>query len=216
MNASIRTTTAPTIIKAGVKDNVLPAKAEAIVNFRIFPGDDLRSVFEMVQERIGDDRVQVEPLEGDVLAGDTGWDPSPVADTESPYFEELTQLIKAAFPGALTAPYLVSGATDARHYAPLTDNAFRFCPVILSNDDLHGMHGVNERLSVENCEKMVGFYIAYIQELANLPGDFLVQDQEEDEEEDLDEYLEDIPEELRKEIAEETLEEIDEDLSEAL
>ena len=50
MNASMRTTTAPTIINAGNKDNVLPSKAEAVVNFRILPGDDLRSVYEMVLE----------------------------------------------------------------------------------------------------------------------------------------------------------------------
>jgi carboxypeptidase PM20D1 len=213
MNASIRTTTAPTIIKAGVKDNVLPAKAEAIVNFRIFPGDDLRSVFEMVLERISDDRVKVEPLQGNVLAGDTGWDPSPVADTESPFFVELTRLIKEAFPGALAAPYLVSGATDARHYNSLTENAFRFCPVLLTKEDLQGMHGVNERLSLENCEKLVGFYIAYIKELSSLVGEPESEEAEAEEEENLDDYLEDIPEELLEKSSEDLTGDIEEDLS---
>jgi carboxypeptidase PM20D1 len=171
LNAMIRTTTAPTIIKGGVKDNVLPDKAEAVVNFRIFPGDDLRSVYEMVRERINDERVDVAPLEGDVLAGDTGWDPTPVADTESPYFESLADLVKMAFPGAMVAPYLLTGATNARHYAPLTDNAFRFCPVMVSQDELQRMHGVDERLSVENCGRMVGFYVAYIEEMTSLPGE---------------------------------------------
>ena len=200
LNASIRTTTAPTIINAGVKDNVLPAKAEAIVNFRLFPGDDLRSVYEMVQERIGDERVIVEPVSGEVLEGDSGWDPSPVTDVDSPQFIRISRLIKEIFPGVITAPFLMTGATDARHYRSLSESSLGFSPILLNKDDLHGMHGVNERLSIENCAKMVGFYIAYIQELADLPGEVDVADQDASEEvepeEDLDDYLEDIPEDF--------------------
>jgi carboxypeptidase PM20D1 len=169
LNASIRTTTAPTIINAGVKDNVLPGKAEAVVNFRILPGDDLRTVYEMVLERINDERVNVSPLEGETLEGESGWNPTPVADTESPYFLKLSRLIRQAFPEALASPYLVVGATDARRYAPVTENALRFNPVQLSREELATMHGVDERLSIENCGKMVSFYIAYIQELSGMP-----------------------------------------------
>ena len=166
LNATIRTTTAPTISRAGEKDNVLPARAEAVVNFRLMPGDDLKGVYEMVRDRIGDASVEIKPFEGETLEGASGWDPSPVADTESPYFEQLITLIKAAFPGALVTPSLVLGGTDARHYASITDNALRFTPVQMTKEDLQRVHGVDERLSFENCAKMVGFYIAYIQEFA--------------------------------------------------
>jgi len=171
MNASIRTTTAPTIIEAGVKDNVLPAKAEAVVNFRLLPGDDLRSVYEMVLERINDPRVQVNPYEGETLEGDAGWNPSPVADIDSPYYQRLAHLIKEAYPAALVSPYLVLGGTDARRYYSLTDNVFRFTPILMTREDVQSVHGVNEHLSIENCARMVGFYIAYIQELSSLPGE---------------------------------------------
>ena len=170
LSAAIRTTTAPTIINAGVKDNVLPAKAEAVVNFRILPGDDLRSVYEMVLKRIDDERVKVTPYEGDTLGGDSGWNPTPVADVESPYFKKLSHLVQSSFPEVLVSPYLVMGGTDSRHYAQITENAFRFLPVRVTKEDLNGMHAVNERLSIENCARMVGFYIAYIQDMASLPG----------------------------------------------
>ena len=180
LNASIRTTTAPTIINAGMKDNVLPARAEAVVNFRLLPGDDLRSVYEMVLERIADERVAVTPLEGDTLEGPSGWEPSPVADVESPYFLWLSRLVREAFPEALAAPFLVLGGTDARHYASVTDNAFRFMPVQIEKADLESVHAVNERLSIENCARMVGFFIAYIKEMATLPAgvDALVEEEE--------------------------------------
>jgi len=50
----IRTTTAPTIFHSGHTSNVLPAKAEAVVNFRILPGDTLRSVYERVVNVVAD------------------------------------------------------------------------------------------------------------------------------------------------------------------
>lgn len=171
LNASIRTTTAPTIINAGVKDNVLPAKAEAVVNFRILPGDDLRSVYELVLQRINDERVKVLPFLGDVLEGPSGWEPSTVADIESAYFIRLSRLVRETFPEALVSPFLVLGGTDARQYGELTENAFRFTPIHISRDDLESVHAVNERLSFENCATMVGFYIAYIEEMATLPGE---------------------------------------------
>jgi len=203
LNASIRTTTAPTIIEAGVKDNVLPARAEAVVNFRILPGDDLRSVYEMVLERVHDARVKVTPFEGDTLEGDSGWNPSPVADTESAYFLRLSRLIKETFSSVMVSPYLVLGGTDARRYAAVTNNALRFMPVMLDKSELQSMHGVNERLSIENCSKLVGFYIAYIQEMANLPSEIdelsaVEQDLAEREEEEVI-----APEALEEEIPEE-------------
>jgi len=203
MNASIRTTTAPTIISAGVKDNVLPAKAEAVVNFRLLPGDDLRYVYEKVLNLIDDARVVVTPFEGEVLAGPSGWEPTPVADTESPYFLRLSRLIKEAFPHTMVAPYLVLGATDARHYAPVADNALRFVPVQMDKADLQSVHGVNERLSLENCARMVGFYIAYIKEISTLPGEIDALSREEEEisvpAEDLEETP--VPDEEREETS---------------
>ena len=58
-NASIRTTIAPTIFHAGTKENVLPQKATAMVNFRLFPGDSVEYVIEHVKTSINDPRVLV-------------------------------------------------------------------------------------------------------------------------------------------------------------
>ena len=211
LNATIRTTTAPTIFNAGVKDNVLPAKAEAVVNFRILPGDDLRSVYEMVLERINDERVKVTPYLGETLGGESGWDPSPVADTDSPYYLRLARLTKEAFPGALVAPYLVLGGTDARHYARVTRNALRFTPILMSKEDVGTVHGVNEKLSIDECSRMVGFYIAYIEEIANLSGELDVEPEPEEEifEEDLIEV--DPVQEPYAEMGKEELDALDEE-----
>ncbi len=190
LNASIRTTTAPTMINAGDKDNILPSKAEAVVNFRLLPGDDLRTVYEIVLEKIKDDRIKVTPYQGETLEGESGWNPSPVADIESPFYLKLSRLIKEAFPKALISPYLVLGGTDSRWYVNLTTNIFRFQPIQMTREEMGTVHGINERISLENCTKLVGFYIAYIEELGSVTDAF---DNLEEVEKPLLEEEEDIP-----------------------
>src|SRR6185436_16994873 len=48
-NAGLRTTTATTVVHGGVKSNVLPVRARAVVNFRLIPGDTAAAVLEHVR-----------------------------------------------------------------------------------------------------------------------------------------------------------------------
>src|SRR3989454_12751404 len=58
-NAMVRTTTAPTVLQAGVKENVLPSTARALVNFRILPGDSVASVADHVRRVVHDAAIGV-------------------------------------------------------------------------------------------------------------------------------------------------------------
>jgi carboxypeptidase PM20D1 len=53
---------------------------------------------------------------------------------------------------------LVTGATDSRHYANLTKNIYRFCPIRVGSDDLKRVHGINERIAVADYAGGVKFY----------------------------------------------------------
>jgi carboxypeptidase PM20D1 len=64
MNASMRTTTALTIIEGGVEDNTIPAEARAFVNFRMLPGDTIAEVLWHAKKVIKDERVKIKPVEG--------------------------------------------------------------------------------------------------------------------------------------------------------
>lgn len=171
-NANTRTTIAPTIIKGGDTENVLPAVAEALVNLRLMPGDTLVEVYKHVNEMVGDDVVEVVPAHEESLYGEHSWDPSEISDVDSPQFRILVDLIKATVPGAYAVPYLMSGATDARHYMEICDRVFRFSPFVLGKEELETVHGVNERLSFENASRMVGFYTELIERMSGLPTDF--------------------------------------------
>ena len=176
-NALTRTTTAPTIIKGGSAENVLPAEAEALINFRILPGDTVVDVFQSVSEMVGDEVIEVLPAHGETLQDEHAWDPTPVADVYSPEFERLAELISATFPGALVAPYLMTGATDSRHYAPICQNVFRFSPFFLTAEEATLMHTANERLSFINAGRMVAFY----QELIRLESSLAAESETEEE-----------------------------------
>jgi len=184
-NANTRTTIAPTIIKGGHTENVLPAAAEAIVNLRLMPGDSLVDVYKQVNDLVGDDVVTVLPAHDESLYGDHSWDPTEVSDVDSPQFHILLDLIKATIPGARAVPYLMNGATDARHYMQICDRVFRFSPFVLSKEENRSVHGINERLSFENAATMVGFMIELIEQMSSIPTDFYGDEEEEgtDEEE---------------------------------
>lgn len=153
-DATLRTTTAPTLLQAGVKDNILPRRAEAVVNFRIQPGDSVAAVTERVRSQVAPFDVQVEAVDG--FAGE----PSQPAGWDDPLFRQIEHSLRAVVdePAILVAPYVTSGATDARHYAALTPRLYRFAPMQLNAELLASFHGSNERIPVADYERMQRFY----------------------------------------------------------
>lgn len=157
--AAVRTTIAPTIIDGGTKDNVLPGSARAVVNLRILPGETVQSTVARVREVVADPAIAISV----VGAGD---DPSAVSPPGAPEFRALAAAIRQIHPDAVVAPYLVLGATDARHYAALTPNVYRFLPTRLAGRDLERLHGVDERIAVADYLDAIRVYAQIIRNLA--------------------------------------------------
>jgi carboxypeptidase PM20D1 len=151
-NAIIRTTVAPTIFQAGVKENVLATKARAVVNYRILPGDTIDKVLQHVRKTVDDPRIKVTALER------LKSEPSKIADMKSKSYKEVRQAIQQTFPEVIVAPGLVIAATDSRYYSPMTNNILHFSPTRLGPEDLSRIHGINERISVKNYDEVVKFY----------------------------------------------------------
>jgi carboxypeptidase PM20D1 len=120
------------------------------VNFRLLPGDTAETVVAHAKSAIGDDAVRVAP--------GTYNQASAISPTDSDAYRLLARTIREVFTGTLVAPGLMLGATDSRHMAGLSDDIFRFSPVIARPEDLGRFHGTNERISVENFAAMVAFY----------------------------------------------------------
>lgn len=151
-DATLRTTTAPTMLSASPKENVLASEARAVVNFRIHPNDSIASVTDRVRAVIADDRVDVVQRKG------FNSEPSPVSSLESEGWEVLRRSIREVVPEAVVAPGLVLGATDGRHYTGLATDVYRFSPTWVRSEDTARIHGTNERVSLDNLGLYVRFY----------------------------------------------------------
>src|SRR5436309_5288454 len=159
-NAMLRTTTAPTVLQAGVKENVLPSSARALVNFRILPGDSVASVVEHVRRAVHDSRIGVQPLQ------ETMSNPSGVTSVDAEPFQLLARTIRQVVPEAVVTPWLVVGGTDSRHYARRTPNVLRFIGAAVRKDDLRRVHGTDERVGVQAYADAVRFYLQLLRNAA--------------------------------------------------
>ncbi|MDX2312917.1 MAG: M20 family peptidase [Gammaproteobacteria bacterium] len=152
-NALVRSTLAVTIVKAGVKPNVIPQKAEALINVRLIPGDTVASVIRHLKYVIDDQDVEI------TIAPGTRLEASPISDTNSSGYQDLVSTAHQVFPDALVAPGLLVGTTDTRHYLEMAENSFRFLPLRIKPDDLRRFHGTNERIAITNYKEVIRFYI---------------------------------------------------------
>lgn len=150
-NAMLRTTTALTVVHAGNKENVLPGKADALVNFRILPGDTIDGVTAHVKAAAANEAISVAP------SGHAN-EPTPISPSAAPSYRLIARTVRELFPGTVVAPGLMIAATDSRHMAPIADAIYRFSPVRARSEDLPRFHGTNERISVANHAELIRFY----------------------------------------------------------
>ena len=158
-NAMMRTTTALTIFNAGNKENVLPGRAEAVVNFRILPGDTIESVTAYVKNVVADDRIEVAPL-------GVGFNPSSLSSPSVEGYRLIERTIREVFPDSMVAPGLMLAASDARHFQTVADQSYRFMPIRFKSADLQRVHGTDERISADQLADMVRFYHRLLEQSA--------------------------------------------------
>jgi len=150
------TTTAPTIIDGGIKNNVIPTVAEATINFRILPGETIETTKQHIEATISD-KVKVEPV-GFLT------NPSPVSSVDSKAFKNLERTIRSIFTEAVVVPGLVGGGTDARYFYEISDDVYRFYPLRINPDNMTGFHGIDEKITKENYKEIIQFTYQLIKE----------------------------------------------------
>ena len=154
--ATLRTTTAATMASGSSKSNILPTRAEAVINFRILPGETAESVRDRVVGIVDDERVDV--------TMEYAIDPSPVSPTDTPGYELLARTIRAFDDDILVAPYLIQGGTDARYFYTVSPNVYRFVMARATPDTLRRVHGIDERIAIDDYLTAVRFYHAVIRQ----------------------------------------------------
>lgn len=163
--AMLHTTIAVTMFNAGIKDNVLPPAAAAVVNFRPMPGDTPEVIIEHVKKAIDDDRITVRDISASTPATN-------VADPDGPGYKALEKTIRQIWGNDLiVSPFFVIGGSDSKHF-----QAREFAPDVYtitgiqleSMEEFAGFHGVNERIKVDEYGKTIGFFYKLMDNLEDL------------------------------------------------
>jgi carboxypeptidase PM20D1 len=153
--AGLHTTIAPTMLSGSPKENVLPQTATALINFRIAPWNRSSDVMARARQAVGDLPVILsfnrEPRE-----------PSPVSSSTSAGWKLIRAAAEAEQPGAVVSPYLVVAGTDSRSMTPVSDDVYRFAPMLLKTSETAMIHGTNEHMTLANLERMIRFYARLI------------------------------------------------------
>ncbi len=157
-NAAVRTTAAPTILRAGDRENVLPRQAVATVNFRIHPRESIDEVLEYLDETVATEHISVEPV------GEMQAEPSPLARLEGPGYEALERAFFTVYPDIALAPNMLTALSDSRHFTDLTSDVYRFHPITVTERDLERIHGVDERIAVDDFENLIQYYGALLRQ----------------------------------------------------
>ena len=157
-NATVRTTGVPTVLHAGIKENVVPSEASAKVNFRILQGETTADVIKKVKDIIQNDTVKITPF-GVVF------EPSKNSSPERYGFKLIQNTTAKIFPDACVAPFLLIGSTDSKHFEQVAENAYRYLPVRMDGEELSKIHGVNERIAVSAHMECIAFYETLIKDL---------------------------------------------------
>ena len=152
--ARLHTTIAPTMLAAGVKDNVLPPTARATINFRLHPRDTHRRRGGACARRHRRSQGRYQCADAKRRRKPPKSPTSMARPTNSSHARS-----RQSFGGIPVAPDMMTGATNSRHYLPIADEVFRLDPFHFGPDDLGRMHGTNERLAVGDLAPAVAFYM---------------------------------------------------------
>ena len=145
-HACTHTTFAPTVVRGGVKTNVIPDRVDLEVDIRTLPGQTGAEVRAMLDEILGD-------LAGDVEVLTASDDESSASPVETPLWDALTRATSRFYPGSATVPFMIVGATDARFFRRLGVTAYGFglFSERLSFEQFSTMfHGDDERVDVDS------------------------------------------------------------------
>jgi acetylornithine deacetylase/succinyl-diaminopimelate desuccinylase-like protein len=150
-NAILRNTISLTGLRGSNKTNVIPAEASADLDIRLLPDADPEQFLATLQRVAGDTAVQFQR--------ELTPKPSLESPIETEFFHAIERAAHERDPNALVTTPMLTGATDRPTYRKLGIVTYGFDPFkVESADAQRGVHGNDERLSVEN----VGFGVRYL------------------------------------------------------
>ena len=159
-NAMLRDTISPTMLQAGIRQNVISSEARGVLNIRVLPGNQLDPLIAKLQQLVNDPQVRFE-------TETAGGESAPSSSLTSDLYTTIIHTAGKVFPGAPVLPYMSTYTTDSWPLRMRNVQAYGMLPFPLTDEDLARMHADNERIPVDSFRKGVEF-------LYNVVSDFAV------------------------------------------
>jgi acetylornithine deacetylase/succinyl-diaminopimelate desuccinylase-like protein len=147
-NSMLRDSIAPTMLSAGVRANVIPAEARAILNIRLLPGDTIDKLLADLAKLVNDPQIRFEVQPDAGLA-------APPSSLESDFYATITRVVGKEFGDAPVVPFQSTGATDSAQLRLHNVQSYGLMPFPLAVEDFRRMHGDDERIPLTSFVKGV-------------------------------------------------------------
>ena len=148
VSAMLQTTISPNVIRGGFRRNVIPAEAEAELDVRALPDEDLDRFLATLRPLGDAPAVRVTPP--------TSMRPAaPPSRLDSEMFLALERVQRRMFPEAITLPTMLAAATDS---AQLRAKGVQTYGIGMIRGERSGVHGTDERVSLE----ALGLFLEYL------------------------------------------------------
>jgi acetylornithine deacetylase/succinyl-diaminopimelate desuccinylase-like protein len=158
-SSMMRDTVAPTMLTAGVRNNVIPAEARANLNIRLLPGDTVDVLLAAFTKLVNDPQIKFE------LQPDAGL-AAPPSSLESDFYATISKVATAQFGNAPVLPFQSTGATDSAQLRLHNVQAYGLVPFPITEEDYLRVHGDDERLPVASFVKGVDVLARIVAEFA--------------------------------------------------
>ncbi|KNX36123.1 M20/M25/M40 family metallo-hydrolase [Luteipulveratus halotolerans] len=148
--AVVRTTVAITRLEGSPAANVVASTASAHANIRIQVGETVRTTLDRLTQVVHDPTVELHVV--------SAADPTPISPSDGPQFAAIRAAVAATYPEAVTAPYVMLQASDARHFHAISEHVYRFSPLAMTRAQRDSIHGVDEHVTIDALGRGVVFY----------------------------------------------------------
>jgi acetylornithine deacetylase/succinyl-diaminopimelate desuccinylase-like protein len=158
--AMLRTSVVPTMLKAGVSVNTIPSEAEAILDIRALPGEDVAEFHQELKRVIGDPAIEIVPLPATRP-------PSPASRLDTEMYRVLEEVSRRIYPGSTVLPSMSTGASDQAQLRAKGIQSYGIGPAATESDRLNfGAHSDVERLLESSLYAFVEFTWAAVTAIA--------------------------------------------------
>lgn len=156
-NSMLRNSIAPTILRGGIRSNVVPSEARANLNIRLLPGESINALVEELKKLVADPQIRFE-------VNEASRQPAPSSSIESELYRTIEGVSTAAFPGAIVLPFLSTGATDSAQLRLRNVQAYGLLPFPLTEEDAQRMHADDERIPLDAFRKGIEYLYRVVEE----------------------------------------------------